>query len=511
MRHVAVLFLAAVALLFPPHASSVGEGPWECLWGTNCTDKSLLPTASAYVTDDCTRSLMTPCFETICGRADGADTCAADSAVAYVQSQTDSGLRVVNVYPKSDGTPYSEDILLCFANEGGTGTSTAVCTQDGSGFTVLRGVIDNNYDTIAVVPYAGNVMVAGISDDTDHPTLLMTDAALVNMTIRGSADYSESTLVTGTNHVGSIMIRNAQIAGLGAYKVLGAGHTIAHFAFALGQVSVLDTLFYGIQASADADSTVVLFDAGTGTKSASGFTWIQNSKVFADWFSGDTAGASALKFVNTTGQVEMSDIMIGCGNKANCIEVDDQNVTVSFNDVQFAYNPAKDKGRTILLTDRDGDDFTDATKQCADPGGGAMFNYVGGGGGTDDCPASLIRFGSMEGISTDFFTYGPDLWTANNGMLNETHIIGSLNFTGAAAGDPANTASFDDAGEKCWPGWTFIDTTPAASGQAMWVCGDDGDGDGSPGTWMPAGQGSVVSLQTGATYTAGTDDSGELW
>ncbi len=38
MRHAAILLLTAVALMFfPPHASSVGEGPWECLWGTDCS------------------------------------------------------------------------------------------------------------------------------------------------------------------------------------------------------------------------------------------------------------------------------------------------------------------------------------------------------------------------------------------------------------------------------------------------------------------------------------------
>ena len=41
MRHAAfILLLAAVALLFPPYASSVGEGPWECLWGTDCSSAS---------------------------------------------------------------------------------------------------------------------------------------------------------------------------------------------------------------------------------------------------------------------------------------------------------------------------------------------------------------------------------------------------------------------------------------------------------------------------------------
>ena len=37
MRHAAlILLLAAVAFLFPPHASSVGEGPWGHLWGATC-------------------------------------------------------------------------------------------------------------------------------------------------------------------------------------------------------------------------------------------------------------------------------------------------------------------------------------------------------------------------------------------------------------------------------------------------------------------------------------------
>lgn len=54
MRHLSVvLLLIVVALLFPPHASSVGEGGWECLWGTDCSNPGVNdPTFVGDVTAD---------------------------------------------------------------------------------------------------------------------------------------------------------------------------------------------------------------------------------------------------------------------------------------------------------------------------------------------------------------------------------------------------------------------------------------------------------------------------
>ena len=432
-----------------------------------------LPHFQATVRDDCTNAAEQPCFEVICGRADGTDVCAAGSAVAYVEAQdvAGTGLRVVNIYPRSDATAYTEDIILCHD----TTTTTVPCDTNGTGYTLLRGMTSNVSPTVAAAGH-NRPSIIGLDDASNHPTVLMSDAGLENLIIKLSADTTnnEMALVTGTEDVGTLNLTNVLVTGVGDLKSLLAGETIAHFAYASGQVNIEDSGFYGFGVGADADSTVVLFDAGVGDKNAQSFTWFRGGYITVDYFSG-AAGASALKLVNTAGQVQFLKMQIACVSPFTCVEWDDQNVGVFFSDTYVGYNNARAMGSFTTLLDRDTDDF--AGTECDDDGSG--INY----GGDQDvaCPASVVGWGSVHSLTTDGFGVGSDLTTANAGLVNGTHMFGGLHWSGPSAGHPGKTLNFDAAAEDCWPGWTFTDTIYGT----LWTCEDDSTGAvGTSGVWV---------------------------
>ena len=234
MRHAAfILLLAAVAFLFPPHASSVGEGSWECLWGTDCSEAGKLPTGSAYVTEDCARARAVPCYETW------------QAAITAVEAALPNGNRVV----RGEVFDSDEDVKCCGAGDAdcnGSPVGTGHTDLIGLGPPAAYGTADH------MTTITG---VAGGATETVH----LSHCSITKLRVRQSTDAAAvGVRVADGIDVGYLGITESYITSGSGY--LANGERLLSIEMGSGYVSIMDSRVFAFTVGCGADCYAIHVD-----------------------------------------------------------------------------------------------------------------------------------------------------------------------------------------------------------------------------------------------------------